>query len=35
MTLDEGDTLAAIVRVPKEENGGDEEEVTAADELPS
>jgi DNA gyrase subunit A len=35
MSLDEGDTLAAIVRVPKEENGGGEEEVTAADELPS
>jgi len=34
MSLDEGDTLAAIVRVPKEENG-DEEEVTAAGELPS
>jgi DNA gyrase subunit A len=40
MSLDEGDTLAAIVRVPKEENGGGEEEgtdeqATAADELPS
>jgi DNA gyrase subunit A len=35
MSLDEGDTLAAIVRVPKEEDGGGEEEVTAVDELPS
>ena len=36
ITLDEGDTLAAVVRVPKEENGGDvEEEVTPAGELPS
>jgi DNA gyrase subunit A len=35
MSLDEGDTLAAIVRVPKEENGGGEEEVTAVGELPS
>jgi DNA gyrase subunit A len=36
MSLDEGDTLAAIVRVPKEEDGGNgEEEVTAVDELPS
>jgi DNA gyrase subunit A len=35
MSLDEGDTLAAIVRVPKEEDGGDVEEVTAAGELPS
>ncbi len=26
MSLDEGDTLAAIVRVPKEENGGGDEE---------
>jgi hypothetical protein len=24
MTLDEDDALAAVVRVPKEENGGDE-----------
>ncbi len=35
MSLDEEDALAAIVRVPKEENGGDEEQVTAVDELPS
>ncbi|MGD9635888.1 MAG: DNA gyrase C-terminal beta-propeller domain-containing protein, partial [Pirellulales bacterium] len=35
MSLDEGDTLAAIVRVPKEESDGGEEEVTAAGELPS
>src|SRR5690606_4509614 len=26
MSLDEGDTLAAVVRVPKDENGGDESE---------
>ena len=32
MTLDEGDTLAAVVRVPKEENGGaDQEAGVAAD----
>jgi DNA gyrase subunit A len=35
MSLDEGDTLAAIVRVPKEENGDEDEEVTVVDELPS
>jgi len=35
MSLDEGDTLAAIVRVPKEENDAGEEEVTATGELPS
>jgi DNA gyrase subunit A len=35
MSLDEEDTLAAIVRVPKEENEGPEEEVTATGELPS
>ena len=35
MSLDEGDTLAAIVRVPKEEGDAGEEEVTAAGELPS
>jgi DNA gyrase subunit A len=35
MSLDEGDTLAAIVRVPKEENGPADEEVTAVGELPS
>jgi DNA gyrase subunit A len=40
MSLDEGDTLAAIVRVPKEESSGGDEEVTdeqatATDELPS
>jgi DNA gyrase subunit A len=35
MSLDEGDTLAAIVRVPKEEGDAGEEEVTATGELPS
>ena len=30
VSLDEGDTLAAIVRVPKDESGGGEEEMTAA-----
>jgi DNA gyrase subunit A len=35
MSLDEEDALAAIVRVPKEENDNGEEEVTATDELPS
>jgi DNA gyrase subunit A len=29
MTLDEGDTLAAVVRVPKEENGSEEVEAPA------
>jgi DNA gyrase subunit A len=29
MTLDEGDTLTAVVRVPKDENGGDETGETA------
>jgi hypothetical protein len=31
----EGDIFAANVRVPKDENAGPEEEVTAAGELPS
>jgi DNA gyrase subunit A len=35
MSLDEEDALAAIVRVPREEDGNGEEELTAADELPS
>lgn len=36
MSMDEGDTLAAIVRVPKEEgDAGPDEELTATGELPS